>query len=314
MFFKAAQKGQNEWYYYLLTIVVSGFIGYGILGSIPLLVGGMAKGMDLSEMSNVANFTKYFDNLNLLLLLIMLIFVPTAFLFWGCIKLFHKKPFRTVLTGYDKFRWKRFWFAFILPFIFTGGAALVTYYTAPETVTVQFDPAKWGVLVLISFIFIPIQAGWEEAFFRGYLMQGIGVLARNRWVPLLITSLLFGAMHMANPEVVEHGVLTMFPIYFGMGLTFGIMALMDNGLELAMGYHIANNIAISILFTSPESALQTDAILRSNEVADPSESGLMLLGFNIFILLVFALRFKWKNVNQRLFGEVEIVKDQPNLA
>lgn len=314
MFFKAAQKGQNEWYYYLLTLVLTMVLGYGFIGSLPLLAGGIMKGMDLSEMNDLANYTNYFDNLNVLLLLIMLIFVPTALIFWGCIKFFHKKKLKWVLTGFEQFRWNRFWFAFALPFIFTGAMALITYFTAPETVTVQFDPLKWGLLIVISAIFIPIQAGWEEAFFRGYIMQGLGLLAKNRWIPLLITSLLFGGMHMANPEVQEHGMAVMFPIYFGMGLTFGIMALMDNGLELAMGYHIANNMALSILFTSPESALQTDALLRSNEVADPSKEGIILLAFNAFILLIFAWRFKWKNWGQRLAGKIETVYEEPNLA
>ena len=44
-------------------------------------------------------------------------------------------------------------------------------------------------------------------------MQGIGILARNRWAPLLITSLIFGLMHYFNPEVSEYGAAVMLPQY-----------------------------------------------------------------------------------------------------
>ena len=67
-------------------------------------------------------------------------------------------------------------------------------------------------------------------------MQGLGIMAKNRWVPLVVTSVLFGAMHFFNPEVDKLGYGIMV-YYMGTGFFLGIMTLMDEGLELALGFH-----------------------------------------------------------------------------
>lgn len=54
-------------------------------------------------------------------------------------------------------------------------------------------------------IVVRFQIGFEEYLFRGYLMQQIGIIAKNRWFPLLLTSTLFGLFHSANPEVAKMG-------------------------------------------------------------------------------------------------------------
>ena len=66
-------------------------------------------------------------------------------------------------------------------------------------------------------------------------MQGLGVLAKNRWLPLIFTSTLFGLMHIANPEIGKLGYMLMVH-YIGTGFLLGIMTLMDEGLELALGF------------------------------------------------------------------------------
>ena len=58
------------------------------------------------------------------------------------------------------------------------------------------------ILSLIVIFLIPIQTSWEEYVFRGYLMQGIGGIIKNKWIPLLTTSLLFGFLHYWNPRQV----------------------------------------------------------------------------------------------------------------
>ena len=47
-------------------------------------------------------------------------------------------------------------------------------------------------MFFIAIIFVPLQTSLEEYVFRGYLMQGIGGIIKNKWIPLLTTSLLFG--------------------------------------------------------------------------------------------------------------------------
>ena len=76
-------------------------------------------------------------------------------------------------------------------------------------------------------------------------MQQIGIITRNRWLPLVITSVFFGLFHSTNPEVAEMGFSVMI-FYIGTGLLLGIMTLMDDGLELALGFHLGNNLKIEL--------------------------------------------------------------------
>ena len=106
---------------------------------------------------------------------------------------------------------------------------------------------------------LPFQTSAEELVFRGYLMQGLGVLAKNRWFPLIITSVAFGLLHGMNPEVAILGWGIMV-FYIGTGLLYGISTLMDEGTELALGLHAANNVLAAIYVTTDWTVFQTDAL------------------------------------------------------
>jgi hypothetical protein len=147
-------------------------------------------------------------------------------------------------------------------------------------------------LVIISFLFIPFQAAFEEILFRGYLMQGFAVLAGNRWFPLIMTSLLFGLLHAFNPEVKSFGFFTMIPQYLLFGLLFGIIAILDDGIEAAMGAHAANNIFLSILVTNSSSALQTSALYEQKNVY-PWTEFLGLIISSVIFILILKIIFKW---------------------
>ena len=151
---------------------------------------------------------------------------------------------------------------------------------------------------------IPLQTSFEEYLFRGYLMQGIGVLAKNRWLPLVITSVIFGALHFFNPEVDKIGNIIMV-YYIGTGFFLGIMTLMDEGMELALGFHAGNNLVTALLVTADWTVFQTNSVLK--DVSDPS-AGLDILAPVLIVYPIFlgimAWRYKWKGWGSKLFGKV----------
>jgi membrane protease YdiL (CAAX protease family) len=139
-------------------------------------------------------------------------------------------------------------------------------------------------------------------------MQHVGILVKNKWFPLVLTSVLFGIAHSANPEVANIGFFKMMIFYIGTGFLLGIMTLMDDGLELALGFHLGNNLIGSLLVTADWTALQTDAIFKST--AEPSMSLLSELLIPVLVvypimLLILAKRYNWSNWKERLFGKVE---------
>ena len=135
-------------------------------------------------------------------------------------------------------------------------------------------------------------------------MQGIGLMAKNRWLPLLITSLLFGLMHLGNPEVQKLGYGIMI-YYIGTGLFLGIISLMDEGLELALGFHAANNLVGALLVTADWTAFQTHSIYK--DVSAPGLGWDVLVPILIIypvLLIIFSRKYGWRNWQKRLTGPV----------
>jgi hypothetical protein len=86
------------------------------------------------------------------------------------------------------------------------------------------------------------------------------------------------------------------------------MTLMDEGLELALGFHAANNMFTALLVTSDWSALQTDALLTY--IVDPEKiafseiAGPVLIIYPI-LLFILSKKYGWTNWKDKLFGNVE---------
>lgn len=129
---------------------------------------------------------------------------------------------------------------------------------------------------------------------------------QRKWVPLVFTSVIFGLMHAFNPEIEQLGYITMY-FYIGTGFILGVMTLMDDGMELALGFHAGNNILTALLISSEWSALQTDALFL--DTSEPTAGGffdIILPVFVVYPLMIFVLGkiYKWKNWKEKLFGIV----------
>lgn len=307
MFFKAAEQGNNRWYIYLATAVLF-MIGY-IIGNLPFVSYALSKGVSLADFSDSENLFSSFKDKNMALLLMLQMFTIALLFFIFSVKTLHKRTLTSFVTGFSKFRWKDYWFAFSVVVLFMAIVMVVSYFAEPEEFILQFDLKKFLGLLVIALVFLTIQTCTEEIFFRGFLTQGIGKLFNSRFLALMIPSIIFGAMHLANPEATEHGIWNVFPLYILMGVSFGIMTLMHDGAEVAMGYHAANNISIALLVTSPEAVLQTNSIFRTTEVQNLNEQYIALFVSQAIILAIFAWKYKWKNWGKKLFGPLDLNKN-----
>ncbi|GAA6773041.1 hypothetical protein AAGS39_37960 [Flavobacterium sp. CGRL2] len=185
---------------------------------------------------------------------------------------------------------------------------LFVYLRAPEQFVLNFKLIPFLILVVLGSILIPIQTSTEEYVFRGYLMQGFANLARNRWFPLLMTSVIFGSMHWANPEVAKMGNVIMI-YYIGTGLFLGIITLMDEGMELALGFHAANNLVGALLVTSDWSVFQTHSIFK--DLSEPSAGIDVILPVVVIypiLLFIFSKKYGWTNWKERLTGDINKIE------
>ncbi|MFV0541197.1 MAG: lysostaphin resistance A-like protein [Aestuariibaculum sp.] len=305
MYIEQAYKGLHEWWRYLVGGIAV-FIAI-VIGQIPFTFVVLFTAFDSGEIKKLDEKTMMSalePNLNLFLLLLS--FAVGLFGLLLTVRYLHKQSFTAFTTARKKIDWSRFWFTFIVWGVLSTGLVMLDYFMSPENYVLNFKLVPFLILCLIAIIMVPLQASFEEYFFRGYLMQGIGVIAKNRWVPLVITSVFFGMLHIANPEVEKLGYIIMV-YYIGTGLFLGIMTLMDDGIELALGFHAANNLFTALLVTADWTAFQTYSVFK--DISEPESMGLQEIFvpvFVIFPLLLFVLskKYGWVNWKDKLLGNV----------
>jgi len=277
------------------------------LGSIPFIavatVKLMGEGGDISALEDPSTIMTILDS-NLTLFLMLLSFAIGLVGVWFWAKYIHRQPMKALTTSRKKIDWGRFWFGFGLIAVTTVVLTIIDYNQNPQDYELQFELVPFLILAVIAIVMIPLQTSFEEYLFRGYLMQGIGVMAKNRWLPLIITSVVFGGLHFFNPEVDKLGNIIMV-YYIGTGFFLGIMTLMDEGMELALGFHAGNNLVAALLVTADWTVFQTNSVLK--DISDPS-AGIdillpVLVMYPIF-LGIMAWRYKWKDWGEKLFGKV----------
>lgn len=294
MYIEQVQGKNFNWFLYLPIPLV--LIGIMIINYF------FSKGVDVNQVIQ-KTIDEYGTNLTFVLIIIPLSIACLVLLFW--VKYIHNQSIRSLTTSRKKVDWNRIFFSFSVWGFFTLASTMIIYFISPENFTINFDPIHFFVFLFLAIILIPLQTSFEEYLFRGYLMQGIGVVTKSRLVPLVFTSVLFGVMHIANPEVGKLGMIIMI-YYIGTGFFLGIITLMDEGLELALGIHAANNLIGALLVTADWTAFQTDSIFK--DVSEPS-AGFDVL-FPIFVifpilLIIFGRKYGWTNWKEKLTGSVK---------
>ena len=270
------------------------FVFFHIIGQIPLSLYIISQS-DIVE--GVHNQQDLFNNLpsNLTLFLVLLPFAVVLPFVYLVVTRLHNQSILSLITARNRVDYNKIFFSFMLWGSISTLMVFFDYWMSPEDFTWNFKPLTFLILFLISIVMIPFQTTLEEIIFRGYLLQGFGVLFKNRWMPLLTTSTLFGLLHLWNPEIDKLGIHLIW-YYIGTGLFLGLITLMDEGLELALGFHAANNLVTALLVTASWTAFQTESLLIDN--SEPSlgvELILTLLLIYPLIVFIFAKKYKWKN-------------------
>ncbi len=307
MYIEQGLKGKHESWRYLVGVLII-FIGWQLVGSIPLLAIVVVKSLGGETFpTDVAGMSKMIGS-NLFLFLMLISFVFGLLATFLTTKYLHGQTIVSLTTSRNKIDWKRIFFAFGLWGFITVLITGLDIYLSPEDYVFNFKLQPFLILLIISVLLIPLQTSFEEYFMRGYLMQGIGLMSAKRWVPLVITSLIFGLLHLFNPEVKELGYGIMV-YYIGTGFFLGILTLMDEGLELAIGFHAANNLLTALLVTADWTAFQTESLYR--DISKPE------LGWDVFLpvlviypilLYVFSKKYGWTNWSGRLAGDVRQIE------
>ncbi len=301
--------GKNNWWRYLILFAAI-FALTNTIGAIPLYISiAISSANDPSVLEKLSvnpnDLSVIGLDPNVYLIEMIFPFIIGLIAFVLLLYPMNAKKFNQVINGTGSFRWKRLFRSAVIWTMFSAIYLFASIKLDPSNYSLHNTSETLIPLIIISVMLIPFQAAWEEIIFRGYLMQGFVVLMRNRWTPAIFTSVLFALMHVINPEVKAYGFWSMMPQYLLSGLIFGVMTVMEDGVEAAIGAHAANNIFLSVLLTSKSSVLQTPSVYEQH-VYNPGIEFLAMLAMGIIVLVFMKLIFKWEGFSI-LFSKVEPV-------
>ena len=302
MYIENVLKVKNDWWRYFIGCCVV-FIATQI-GSIPFIIAIFSKvGVEGSSQIDQFTMMTVLGDSNLTLFYFLIPFLFGLLGLFIVVKFIHKQTFLSLTTSRKKIDFSKIVTSFLLACSIVLLSTITSYLISPEDYLFNFELKPFLILAMISILLIPIQTSFEEYIFRGYLMQGIGAIVKNKWIPLLITSLLFGFLHYWNPEIDKLGNLSI--IYYVLtGLFLGVITLMDKGMELAIGFHAGNNVFLSLLVTADWTVFQTNSIIKN--VGEPDLTSMMVPFFIIYPLLIlyFSKKYNWTDWKENLSGRI----------
>ncbi|MDR0228089.1 MAG: CPBP family intramembrane metalloprotease [Flavobacteriaceae bacterium] len=290
-------NAKKLWYYLPFTVF---FLGIMFLNWIYIKFSSISTKELINQQIDLLG-----KNLNFLWTLAPFVILIIFLMVW--VLMVHKQSLLSLFTSRTKVDWNRFLFAFGVQSAVVIIGVVISYINAPNDFVLNFDFKLFVPFVLIAILFVPIQTSFEELFIRGYLMQGVGLATKSRAVALIVTSVIFGLLHASNPEIEQLGWVMMI-YYIGTGLFLGMIVLMDEGLELALGFHAANNLVGVLLVTSNWTAFQTNSLLI--DISPIDKVGVTDFLIQVFVVLplmfvVFYKKYKWTGIKQHLFGRVK---------
>lgn len=294
-FIDKAKDGNNSFSSYLLGIAL--IISVYLLGSYFLILDLQWNfGIESFDGVSQKEIVRILGNNRFLAWLIVPFLFVALFLVIHT-KFVHKRTVLSIFSGRENFDWKRVLFSFSLLFLVLS-LFLFIQYLSSDSLIFQFDLQKFIPLFFIAIFLLPIQTSCEELLFRSYILQGIKMRTKKNSVAVLISGLMFGAIHIGNPEIAKIGY-HIIVYYMLVGVFLALISLFDNGIELALGYHAANNVFAALMITNNWQAFQTDAVFMDN--ADPGMGLDTIFGILFILPLVFFIfykKYKWHSLKE----------------
>jgi len=266
-------QGKNDWWRYALGIVAILF-SWLILGWMVYALVVMVGGGGLLLEFIAINFS----------IIMMLVGLMVA------VKLIHRRPLTTLITGDGNIAWARIARAALVWSVIGLAMVLVEHLLYPGRYYLSFSAERFLPFAAVALVLTPLQTATEELVFRGYLMQGLGLIVKRPVVIAVLSAVIFALPHLFNPEVQKHGAALLGASYFVIGLLLAGITLRDGRLELAIGVHAANNLMLVLVANYEGSVLESESIFTAREL-DPAYS---LVTLSIGALLFFGWFFGWR--------------------
>jgi uncharacterized protein len=243
-FLDLAKIGKHQWRTYLLgwVFILTAAGGVSRLRNFVLCSGAdpqaVAHGAIFQAIYHQIYWLAYHVNFSTLSIVLSVFLV---------VRLLYQRPIRRILTANNRLNWNFFAQGFALYFLFLLITATLTeYMLGGSSFGSGIKLPQVSVVATTALIVgrIIVSAAAEEVFLRGYMLQGLGLLTGNRILLASASGILFMVQHL---PLVELNNMLFLLACFEMGFYLTIVTLKSNGLELAIGMHIAHNFAVTLV-------------------------------------------------------------------
>lgn len=155
------------------------------------------------------------------------------------VRLVGRRPAGTLTSVAGRMRWRLLGVsALITAVVFTLTYGVLLVLDPPATAGVP-DVGRAIALLAVALLLVPFQAAGEEYVFRGLALQTVGAWLRSPWWGILLPVPLFVIGHDYDPlGLLAVGVFA---------VAAGWLTWRSGGLELAIGLHVVNNVAVFAL-------------------------------------------------------------------
>ncbi len=266
-----ARLGKNAWWRYVLGVSTIAFF-WIVLGYVPYMAL-LGSGLEPTPMLEFVAV-----NLSIFMMLAGLVVA---------VKWIHGRPLMSLVAPDLRLDWRRVGRGAAAWLVIGAVMALAEHVLFPGRYYLSYNAERFYPFLVAVLLLTPLQSAAEELVFRGYLMQGLGLLTRRPLAVAVASSIIFTLPHLMNPEVGEYGVAIMAANYFAIGMLLATATLRDGRLELAIGLHAINNVFLALLANYDGSALATESVFTAAELDPVYSLAALVLGAFAFHAWIF---------------------------
>jgi len=214
-------------------------------------------------------------------------FTATLFVVWLFRKKIDKEKFSTIGFQNSNALFYSIW-GILLGLLFMAFAFVVLLFTKQIFIdSIHFDLVDIFVYFLL-FIFV---AASEELFIRGYILTNL-LASFNKNLAILISSLLFSLMHIANDNISLLSLIALF--IFGIILALGYIH--TKGLWFPIALHFSWNFFQGPVLGFKVSGIQIDSLIKlkinNPNIWNGGDFGIEGSLLSVFFVLLFILFLK----------------------
>ena len=263
------KKNHNGWQR-VFAILIPYFLIVGIFQALGMLIAGVDFMNKSHAITNTQNTIVMFFTL-----------LGTLAVLWLFMKYVDKEPF--INLGFDlKNRKKDIVFGFLVGlFIMSFGYTILLFLDEISFVKLNINLYEIFISTLL-FIFVAIA---EEVMFRGYILRNL-MLSFNKYIALIISSLLFALLHLGNPNMTWFSFLNISLA----GVFLGLSYIYTKNLWFPIALHLSWNLfqtLIGFKVSGQESYSIIEINIKENNLINGGEFGFEGSILSVIFMLVF---------------------------